>query len=101
MTNSSAGLPPGLRWSDATFLAAVGVEIGSRDRVLERVQHRQGLLVAFLASGGGQVPTPTPPSGYEGMLLKQRVVGLVGAECGWECSPITLVAVTTSYLVHG
>ncbi len=23
------------------------------------------------------------------------------AECGWECSPITLVAVTTSYLVHG
>jgi hypothetical protein len=62
---------------------------------------RQGLLVAFLASGGGHVPTPTPPSGYEGMLLKQRVVGLVGAECGWECSPITLVAVTTSYLVHG
>jgi hypothetical protein len=42
-----------------------------------------------------------PPAAPKGKLLKQRVVGLVGAECGWECSPITLVAVTTSYLVHG
>jgi hypothetical protein len=42
-----------------------------------------------------------PPAAPKGKLLKQRVVGLVGAECGWECSPITLVAVTTLYLVHG
>ncbi len=41
-----------------------------------------------------------PPADSKGKLFKQWVVGLVGAECGWECSPITLVAVTTSYLVH-
>ena len=50
---------------------------------------------------GGHVPTPTPLSSYDGMLLKPWIVGLVGAECGWEGSPITLVVVTTSYLVHG
>jgi hypothetical protein len=42
-----------------------------------------------------------PPADSKGKLHNQRVVGLVGTECGWECSPITLVAVTTLYLVHG
>jgi hypothetical protein len=57
--------------------------------------------VAFLASGWGMYRLQLPPVVSKGKLLKQRVVGLVGAECRWECSPITLVAVTTSYLVHG
>ena len=30
-----------------------------------------------------------------------RLLSPPTAECGWECSPITLVAVTTLYLVHG
>jgi hypothetical protein len=51
--------------------------------------------------GGGMYRLQLPPAVSKGKLLKQRVVGLVGAECGWECSPITLVAVTTLYLVHG
>ncbi len=59
------------------------------------------VLWPFLASGGGMYRLQLPPADSKGKLLKQRVVGLVGAECGWECSPITLVAVTTSYLVHG